>query len=829
MIASRPLAVAALLAAAAPLSAQSPAPVPAAPPQLSNVALMANDHYTRSHDYDLIHERIEIGNFSWDSLGFSGRVDITLRALRAGFDSVVLDAGSLLDVRAIHGSGGPRLGSSLRFDHVRDTLVVHLPKAVGFGDTVRFQVEYAGRVTNGEGLTFIEGDTLKPARPRQLWSQGEDHNNHFWFPTYDFPNDKMTWEMVATVPKGYTAVSNGALAQQRVNRDGTRTFAWRQDRPSASYLVSLIVAPLAKISDHWRQVPVDYYVYRSDTALARPLFRVTPDMIDVYSRLTGVSYPWAKYAQTTVADFFGGMENVSATTLVDWLPDARAYVDRPWYRHILIPHELAHQWFGDYVTTANWANMWLNEGFAEFMPGQYWATKLGRAAGEDYYLDEYRQFLRIDQRRRMPLASLGSNNIYPKGALVLEMLRKYLGDGPFWAGVHRYLEQHAYDVATSDDLRQAFLEATGQNLDWFWDQWVYGAGYPEFDVTASYDSTGHSVSLDVKQVQQDTLAADSTGLRYRVAEVFTMPVTIRVGTPSGDRIAHASLADREQTIVVPDVNEPPTMVIFDDGNGILKRLAFEQPTEWLANQLSRDEDLWDRTWVIQQLGGRKSDSLARAALLQASSAGDSYRTRVEALEALAGFQTHEVSTGLVAALKDTSAQVRAAAANALLSQTPTPEALAAIRHTWESDTSYEVRAAALGTLAHLDPSNAEVLYRQAFATPSYQDVVADAALASIVQSNDTLMLDEVGQAAGAVRNAAFALGAFAGRGNARALEMLQHLVYSPRAVVRNGALLAFRFTVPSAVARERLTALLDGAPTPTVRGEIQSTLSKLKE
>jgi hypothetical protein len=151
---------------------------------------------------------------------------------------------------------------------------------------------------------------------------------------------------------------------------------------------------------------VDYYVYAKDSALAWRLFHVTPDMIDVYSRLTGIPYPWQKYAQTTVADFFGGMENVSATTLVDWLPDARAYQDRPWYQHILIPHELAHQWFGDYVTTENWANTWLNEGFAEFMPGQYWAQKLGARAGQDYYADEYHQFMNIEGRRPMPLTAI---------------------------------------------------------------------------------------------------------------------------------------------------------------------------------------------------------------------------------------------------------------------------------------------------------------------------------------------------------------------------------------------------------------------------------------
>ena len=169
------------------------------------------------------------------------------------------------------------------------------------------------------------------------------------------------------------------MSDRARRRAASHTVTWRQEKPASTYLISLAAAPFAKISDRWRGIPVDYYVYREDSALARPLFGVTPDMMETYSRLTGVPYPWNKYAQATVADFIGGMENVSATTLVDWLPDARAYRDRPWYRQSLIPHELAHQWFGDLVTAENWANYWLNEGMAEFMPGQYWGAKQRRA------------------------------------------------------------------------------------------------------------------------------------------------------------------------------------------------------------------------------------------------------------------------------------------------------------------------------------------------------------------------------------------------------------------------------------------------------------------
>ena len=212
------------------------------------------------------------------------------------------------------------------------------------------------------------------------------------------------------------------------------------------------------------------------------------------TRLTGVKYPWAKYSQTIARDFIGGMENVGATTLVDWLPDAPAYRDRPWYRHSLIPHELAHQWFGNLVTTENWSNYWLNEGTAEFMAGQYWGARQGRHAEDDFYLDEYRRFLASDARRRMPLAAFNSNNVYTKGALVMQMLKKHLGPERFWAAINRYLTRHAFGNTTSDDLRRAVLHATGRNLDWFWDQWVYGAGYPELSHPGTIRSQAHSRS-----------------------------------------------------------------------------------------------------------------------------------------------------------------------------------------------------------------------------------------------------------------------------------------------------------------------------------------------
>jgi aminopeptidase N len=764
----------------------------------SNAERVANDHYTRSHDYDLIHQRIEVSNFNWDSTSLDGRVTTTLVARRPGLDSVVLDAGAKLQIK-----------SALRTSRHGDTLVVYLPKPVGFGDTARFTITYHGVVTNGRGLTFLEPEG-RPHRPRQIWSQGEDNDNHFWFPTYDFPNDKMTWEIVATVPKGMVCVSNGRLVSDVAARDGSRTFDWLQDKPSATYLVSLVVAPLAKVHDTWRSTPVDYYVYHEDSALARPLFKATPDMIDTYSRLTGIAYPWAKYAQTTVADFFGGMENVSATTLIDWLPQARDYQDRPWYLWILIPHELAHQWFGDYATIENWANMWLNEGFAEFMPGQYWARKLGPRAEEDYYLDEYNQFMQIDHDRRMPLASLGSNNIYPKGALVLQMLKQYLGEQRFWSAVNRYLRDHAFDNATTDDFRQAVLDATGENLDWFWDQWFYQAGYPEFAVTAKYDSSAAIVTLIVQQTQQDSskTPADSSGVRYTTPAVFRTPVVIRVGTATGDVIARAQLTRRQDTIVVRDVKTAPTMVVFDDGNTILKQLSFDQPTAWLATQLQRDPNLWNRHWVIAQLSERPKDPAAGAALAQAATSADYFLVRSAATGALASFSPSVALPALQSAAADTSAQVRAAAIEALGTVSGEgPKAAQLARHAWTSDSSSTVRAAAVTTLALTDTANRRTIVLQALATPSYRDAIQNAAYRVIAGTGDTTMIDSIEARVGQDHFAVHVLAALAARGSNRALDLLVGHLDDQRAYVRRWTLEAFQGSMPRPMAQSKLQAI----------------------
>jgi len=755
----------------------------------TNAERILSGRDTPSHDYDLIHQRIEVRNFDWDATAFDGKVTTTIVSLRPGLDSIVLDMGRRLAVRSVSQvvgrSGGRAVG--LRYNRPGDSIAVRLPKPVGFRDTVRFTINYQGKIRQGRGLYFFKAETGRPHRPRQIYSGGGTDGNPNWIPTYGAPHDKATWDLIATVPAAYTVVSNGRQISDVPGAKRTHTVQWRQERPASTYLISLVIAPFTRLADRWRDIPLSYYVYPEDAASARRLFGMTPDLMEVYTRLTGVRYPWPRYSQATVTDFIGGMENVGATTLVDWLPDARAYQDRPWYQRSLIPHELAHQWFGNLVTTSNWVNYWLNEGLAEFMAGQYWATKLGRRDEEDYNLDEYRQFLELDARRRVPLAAYNSNIVYVKGALVLGMLKQQLGTERFWASINRYLTRHAFGNALSDDLRRSVLEATGRNLGWFWNQWVYQAGYPELVVSTAYDSLGGSLSLTVRQAQLDTATADSTGLRYSTPAVFRGQVSVRVATARGDVRTRVMLDQREQVLRIKGLRSAPTMVVFDEDNALLKKLTFEQPTAWLEMQLARDPNLWNRAWVIEQLARRTSDSVAAVALARAARSADYYRVRAEAAVALGRFEPRFGLSALEAATRDTSAAVRQAALAALgsLGGEKARELAAAA---WEKDSSYQVRAQALGVLAGIDPAGSKSVVLAGLSTPSYRDVIQTAAIAAAARVADSAIVDGLEKVLGHQELAAKTLASRARDGDSQALSILVRHRDDKRAWVRRWVL-----------------------------------------
>ncbi len=368
-----------------------------------------DDGEARSRTYDVLHYRIEV-SFDEPNRKVLGRVTTSLVPFLQEFTSIAFDAEQMQIQKVTMGK------KELRFEVEPKTLVIHLDRAYSLLDTLTVSVEYS--CTPKRGLYFVQPDSAYPEKPWQIWTQGEDMDNHFWFPCYDFPNDRATSEMLITVKSNYVAVSNGGLVGIREDKKGgTKTFHWRVSKPHVSYLIMLAAGNYALLKDRAGSLPLEYYVYPAQMEDAQICFSKTADMITFFNEKIGFPYAWEKYAQILCRDFVvGGMENTSATTLIDdgTVFDARARVDES--PTSLIAHELAHQWWGDVVTCKDWRHLWLNESFASYFDPLYHEHLLGRDEFDHRMSEAQQAGIDVDKRLgRKPIVSVGSygENIYP--------------------------------------------------------------------------------------------------------------------------------------------------------------------------------------------------------------------------------------------------------------------------------------------------------------------------------------------------------------------------------------------------------------------------------
>ncbi|MGH7649205.1 MAG: M1 family aminopeptidase, partial [Gemmatimonadaceae bacterium] len=700
-----------LLAACLPLEAAAQS----APPPFGNPAVW---HWAPSRSYHVLNYRLSL-HFDEPHAEVFGDEVVTLRPFAAGFRRFYLrSAGLTIEAARLEHAGGAETPLSYSTDASR--LWITLDRGYDTTAVLRVRITYHG--VPRTGLFFVNPTQSYPDAPREVFSQGEPELNHFWFPCWDYPNDMATSETITTVPDGQRVVSNCRLV--RVTRAaGSATYDWVERVPHSSYLISIAAGPWRQITDHAGATPVDYYVPRTvDEATARRSFRLTPDMIAFFGRASGVAYPYEQYAQTTVHDYlFGGQENVSATTLTDnTLHDARA--DADYSSTALVAHELGQEWFGDYVQGRDWADIWLNEGFATYMEALYTQYHDGNDAfREEMSQDEAlaraqdrRDYLRpiVDGHYDDPLDMFDAIT-HEKGAAVLDMLR-YVVDGPtaaahpasqgesLFRAFHRYLVLHHTHTVTTSNLIDDLRESTGLELGWFFHEWVFMAGTPSYRVSARYDSTRRVEVVEVAQVQH----VDS------LTPVFRMPVQLAFYGARGESMTvqvDDSIATQEFQVPLAFV---PAWVDFDPHAFIDKTLDFPQPLAALASKAEHDPAMMSRLSAVEQLGGLTDAAPPeRVRVLAEVLHADGFTgVRAAAAASLGRIGSPDARAALVEALRaQPDSRVRDAAADALGRFADDSGVYAALVAALRTDSSYAVQAAAARGLGESRNANAELL------------------------------------------------------------------------------------------------------------------------
>ncbi len=543
---------------------------------------------SRDRMWDLTHTILDL-SFDWSQSAVSGTATLTLSPLFYPQSELKLDA-VRFHIKKLSVNGKPS-----EFTYDSTTLTIPFAKPVTRRDRVTVVIDYVVKprpelndlgaaITNDQGLFFIDPLDTVPDLPRQIWTQGETSSNRNWFPTLDQPNERTTQEIILTVADTFMTLSNGLLITSTKLDNGMRRDHWKLELPHAPYLAMVAVGKWDKVSDSWRGRPVDYYVDPGYGKDARAIFAHTPEMIDFFSQKLGFDFVWPKYAQIIVKEFVSGaMENTTAVVYGDFIQFHEADVAEEGVNDYIVSHELFHHWFGDLVTTESWSNLTLNEGFANYAEYLWTEYKRGREKADIQRISELSGY--FDQASYDAHAlihyhytnedAMFDAHSYNKGGLVLHMLRDLVGDEAFFASLRLYLQRHAYTAVEVHDLRQAFEEITGTDLNWFFNQWYLESGHPVLAVEQTYDDVKKQVRVHVKQTQRELGFLD----------VFRLPVEVATIQADGQIVTHSVWLESQDTTFILQVAHKPDAVVMDPRDILLTVLEQDIPASEYQTRL----------------------------------------------------------------------------------------------------------------------------------------------------------------------------------------------------------------------------------------------------
>lgn len=471
---------------------------------------------SRRRDFDLLHTSLDL-SFDYQNEWVNGIAQLELKPYFFSQNILVLDAKDF-DIHSF-ALVEKETNQDLNFRYDGRKVTAFLPRHFSANDTLMVRIKYTAKpnensgegskaITDTKGLYFINSKGEDPNKPIQIWTQGETEHNSKWFPTIDAPNERATQDIKLTVDAKYRTISNGELKSSKMNGDGTRTDHWEMNLPHAPYLAAVIVGEYVEIKDEWEGMQVNYYVEKEYEEGSKKVFQNTPEMIGFFSDLLGVRYPWQRYDQVVVRDFVSGaMENTTISVFMEELNlDEREAIDSEWDG--IISHELFHQWFGNYVTNESWSNLTLNEAFANYSEYLWYDYKEGKDDADMHHVSEMEQYFGEAEEKQVDLIrfyyedgeDMFDSHSYAKGGRILHMLRRHIGDEAFFASLKHYLNKHAFNSVEVHDLRIAFEEVTGIDLNWFFNQWFLASGHPVLEYEVDY-SQPDNLLLTVAQRQ----------------------------------------------------------------------------------------------------------------------------------------------------------------------------------------------------------------------------------------------------------------------------------------------------------------------------------------
>lgn len=695
----------------------------------------------------LTHTKLE-ASFDIPNAQLKGNVWLTLKPHFYPSNTLVLDAKGM-DIKEVAIQKGT-IRSKLKYDYDGLLLSVTLDKTYKGGESYTvfinyvskpndFKTEGSAAITDAKGLYFINPKGEEKDKPTQIWTQGETEATSVWCPTIDKTNQRTTQEFYLTVPAKWVTLSNGKLMTQKPNSNGTRTDYWKMDLPHAPYLFFIGAGDFAVVKDSWKGKEVSYYVEKEYASVARKIFGNTPEMMTYFSKITGVEYPWVKYGQMVGRDYVSGaMENTTATLHQESAQqDARELVDGNQWEGT-IAHELFHQWFGDYVTTESWSNLTLNESFAnysEYLWDEYKYSK-DKADATNYsamqgYLgsgSEKKDLVRFYYHDKEDMFDAVS---YNKGGRILHMLRNYVGDSAFFKSLNVYLTTNKYKSTEAHQLRLAFEEVTGKDLNWFFNQWYFGAGHPVLDITYSYDESSKQAQVIVKQTQKDKL--------------FVLPVAIDIYNGSSKTREQVWVKNAVDTFSFA-VASKPSLINFD-GDKVLLAVKKENKTlDEYIHQYKYAGLYLDRREAIDFAAKRQDDAKAVAFLKEALN--DKYsgirNFTIGKLDSKKQAVVDATEAALETIAKKDASRIVKSAAVTFLGNLKKP-AYKPLFTTLLNDSSYTLSAASLTALEKLDPP-AALTEAKRLSKESLKGNLIEAVATILIKSGDEGSFEEITKA-----------------------------------------------------------------------------------